>query len=117
MYKFKTDLNLSHLIKDELIQICIGENELIFNFHSNNSITILGEWSLINKECHEIDKCEEHSNRKAYYIHNLLGKKIEAYNIVNPSQLNLNFEGGYTLEIYDDSDQYESCLISPGIII
>ena len=116
MYNFDPNLNLSHLIGKTLIQIGIGENEIVFSFNNDQTILVSGKWEMM-EDNKLIDQSCEHSIRKSYMIHGVLGKAILSYEIVSKTQLNIELENSFLLKIYDDSIEYESCFISPDIII
>ena len=116
MYNFDPNLNLSHLVGKSLIQIGIGENEIVFSFENDQTIVVSGKWELMQDQTLIDQSCED-LERKSYVIHGLLGKEIISYKIISNTQLNIELNDSYQLTIYDDSTEYESCFISPNIII
>ena len=117
MYKFPSDLDLSHLIGCEVVQISHGPYNLSITLEPENHINIEGLWRLYDSSGRLVDEGNEQEKKDAYRIHQLLSHKIEQYKVVNPTTLALIFENKWKLELVDDSDQYESCSISPNIYI
>lgn len=117
MYKFPSDLDLSHLIGCEVVQISLAPYNLFIQLEPENHINIEGVWRLYDSSGNLVDEGNGQDEKDAYRIHRLLTHKIEQYIVVNPTTLALIFENKWKLEIVDDSDQYESCSISPNIYI
>lgn len=116
MYKF-TGLNIDHFIGDELIGVTIFSYTISLKFESNNIITILGKWSLVDQNNSTIDSGDAEKHNSSIKIHQLLQGKIKDYSIIKPEELRIKFSNGLSLVLYDDSDQYESCSFSPNIYI
>ena len=116
MYKF-TGLNIDHFIGDELAGVTIFPHTLSLQFESDNIITILSKWSIIDQNNSTIDSGDAEKHNSSMKIHRLLQSKIENYSIVEPEELHIKFSNGLSLVLYDDSDQYESCSFSPNIYI
>lgn len=117
MYKFPSDLDLSHLTGCEVVQVTHWPYTLVFSLESDNWINIEGAWRLLDEEGGVVDEGDEQEQKDAYRTHRLLGQKIRECIVVNPTTLAVVFENGWKLEILDDSEQYESCHISPDTCI
>ena len=117
MYRFTDDLELSHLLGCELIQVCIDPYNLFFNFEPQNQIHIEGRWRVLDSGGKVVDEGDHQTPKDAYRVHLLVGQKICQFRIPNPRLLVVVFDNRWTLEIHDDSDQYECCYISPNIYI
>jgi hypothetical protein len=103
------------------MQVCIGEGQVILNFHPSGYISIEGHWELLAADGQYLDSGQEHSTRDCYRIHAILGIPITSFRIDSPSSFTLLFQSGHSLTIYDSSSHYESCTVSlpnqPMIII
>lgn len=107
MNRIPKDLDLSPLCGLEVIQVAIGHNEVILQFHPTGTITLEGAWTLKDKEGGIVDQAMEHSQRDAWRIHKVIGRKILKFVIKDERRLDVHFEG-FVLEIEDDSDHYET---------
>ncbi len=117
MYKFSQDIDLSHLTGGEVVQVSHAQYSLVFCLEPNNQINIEGAWRILDRNGQVVDEGNEQEKKDAYRTHRLLGQKIQRCIAVNPTLLVVEFENGWKLEILDDSEQYESCHISPNIHI
>ncbi len=119
MYRF-TGVNIDHFIGAELIEVSIVQFNLLFSFETekqpNIHINIEGTWC-IEKDGQLFDEGDAQKHKESIKAHCLLGHKIISYKTPTPESLEIQFDGNSILTIYDNSDQYESCSISPHIII
>ena len=76
MNRIPQDLDLSPLSGLEVIQVAIGQNEVILQFHPVGAIRLEGAWMLKDKEGSLVDQSLEHSERDAWRIHKVIGRKI-----------------------------------------
>jgi hypothetical protein len=121
MYGVPSDLPLKCLCGSEVIQVCLGEAQVILHFHPAADITIEGHWELFAANGSILDSKQAHATRECYRLHAILGIPVVSFRIDSPAALTLMFQSGHTLTIYDGSSHYESCTISlpdhPMIII
>ncbi len=118
MYGFPEDLDLSHLLEGELIRISIDKYNLLFVFDApENTINIAGKWEIRNDKKEVVDYGIIEEEKESYKVHQLLGYKIKKYEVLSPKFLVLIFDNNWELEIVDNSEQYETCSISPDIYI
>jgi hypothetical protein len=75
-----------------------------------------GHWELADESGHIIDRAEPNSDRDAYRIHRLLGKKVASTRVDPPRSFTLHFNSGLRLQVFDDSEEFESFSIQPGDI-
>ena len=116
MYSFPEDLDLSHLIGGEVIEISKVPYNLAIHLDPENLINISGAWRLTDQSGKIIDEGDEQQNKEYYKIHRLLGKKLTATIVLNPTTLEIIFDSEWKLEIFDE-EEGESCHISPNIYI
>ena len=117
MYRFPEDLDLSHLVGCELVEVMHAPFNLYFGFEPENRINLTGKWRILDSSGQTVDEGKVEEPKDSYRVHLLLGHKIKKCVIVNPSLLAVQFESGWQLEIVDDSDENETCHISPNIYI
>ena len=121
MYGVPPDLALDVLHGAEIVQLCVGEHQIILNFHPSGYISMEGHWELRDSSEHILDSAQEHSQRDSYRLHVILNRPITAHILNPPDSFALIFDTGHKLTIYDSSEHYESCAIhlpdQPMIII
>ena len=112
MYGLPSTLDLSFLCGKTLLQICVGGADLILNFDGDVSITVTSSVGWTNaQKAHDV---YEDFSKAVSVVATLLNKPVVSSR-GNPSgTLTLEFLGGVTLELYDDSKQYESYVIKHG---
>lgn len=121
MYGVPSDIHLECLRDSEIVQVCIGEGQVILNFHPSGYISIEGHWELLEPDGRILDSGQEHSARDCFRLHRILGIPIKSFSLNAPSSFTLLFDSGHSLTIYDSSSHYESCTVclpnQPIIII
>jgi hypothetical protein len=114
MYGVPADLPLDKFVGSEICQIQIGRFQINFVLAGRGVITVMGRWELKDRSGNLIDSEVEHAERDCYRAHQIIDVPIEAFAIDPPRSFTLNFKSGHVLEIYDDSEQYESFWINFG---
>ena len=118
MYRFTSDLDLSHLKGGEVVEISIVPFNLLIRLEDpNNHINLCGKWRIRDSKGSTIDEGNLDKPKDSYRAHILLKKKIASWQIPNEALLSIIFEDGFVLDIIDDSDEYECCHISPDIYV
>ena len=118
MYGVPADLDLSHFQGGTCIQVAIGEHQIQFHFQPEATISIQGRWEVRDGEGQLVDQSAVHGERDKYRVHRILGQSVVDSSVSTPTSFALTFENNHVLEIFDDSEQYESCQLSPsGVII
>jgi hypothetical protein len=107
VHRFPPNLDLGPLLGLEVVQVAIGQNEVIVIFAPQGMMRLEGAWVLRDREGEEIDRSTEHSIRDAWRVPRLLGRKLSGFVLRDESTLVLSFDG-VRLEIEDDSDHYET---------
>lgn len=108
MHELNVDMDVSFFVGQTLIQACFGPHDLILNFNKDQSVT-LSIWSSI--ACVRVDgaiKRVSDFREEAEFILNLLDLSVVSAQVLPGDALRLSFENGMYVEIYDDSDRYES---------
>ena len=118
LYGVPVDLDLTHFHAASCIQVAIGEHQIQFHFHPSASVSVEGRWELRDGDGQVIDQSMEHIERPTYQIHRIVSQAVVDTFVKAPTSFGLVFNNNLTLEVFDDSTQYESCTISPtGVII
>lgn len=113
MYRLKKDLDLSFLENLELIQVCVGIFQVQFVFESDVVLSV--ENTFKHSSNGTVSEWRPNVVEAATSVLKLLGTTSKTIEAVNEQTLRLGFSNGDTLEMTDDSDQYESFTITaPG---
>jgi hypothetical protein len=118
MYKIDKSIDFTPLLDNELVQVCVSLTSIILvlanksNIHT--SITLQCQYK-IWKNGSILLSGHEGEVDKSKMLVCLLGKLIESISIIGSDKLRLNFSDNYSLDLIDDSDMYESFVISGEI--
>lgn len=91
----------------ELTQVCIGANEVILRFHPDSSITVFSLDRFYEDNDEFINDVLKNNIEKSVF-----GKKIEDFHIENKQIAYLTLSENYKIKLTDDSEQYESIVVS-----
>jgi hypothetical protein len=116
MYGVPSELDLSRLKRAALVQLCIGQYQVDFNFSPETSISVEGSWELRDAAGKLIDQIKRGTQADALHAQVLLGQTVDGFSVDAPRSFCLRFNSGHLLTIFDDSVQYESFSIQPGDI-
>lgn len=113
MYRFASDLNLDDLVGSEIQQMCLGPADVQFRFGSGTHIAVQSRATLAveGSVLSEWTATDGWSNHK---FQRMFDSQVKEYAVVNDRLLELRFMNGFTLQLHDDSDQFESLQIYPG---
>ncbi len=112
MYKLASKIDLD-IFKDKvLIQACFGENEIILSFDPNLSVLLTSSISCISAsgDVRRYKSLKESSTD----LVKMLGFSTKYATGNEAGTLTVKFENEEAIEIYDDSDQFESFIIKNG---
>lgn len=112
MYGLPSDLDLGFLVGPTLLQVCIGENEVILRFDGDISITI--ESRFLVRDLSGRETVFENAPPAAASLLDLLSDSIAEVLGQLDGTLRLSFAKGGILEVYDSSKDYESYQIQHG---
>jgi hypothetical protein len=113
VYGLKPDdiVYLSQLQHSKVIQICIGEHDLQFNFYPSdriNNISVGGRCELLDDTARVIDVWENGMRSRAFRFLDLPGQSVVELTIDTPNAFKLLFSNGQSLRLVDNSQHYES---------
>lgn len=110
LYRLPQDIDLSFLVGADLLQVCVGSNEVILNFSDDIRITMLSEF-LIREPGGEQKSCREVGDGVLFLI-GRLNEVITTAHRTNDGGLKIVFSSEAVLEISDQSDEFESFWIN-----
>lgn len=110
MYGLPAKVDLSFLRDATLIQICIGENEVVLNLDPNLSIMIASTIHLKDGEQRQL----EDSREQGTALLPLLGQSVTDVQGARDGTLRLAWDGGTVIEVLDSSKDFESYTIGNG---
>ena len=106
-------MDLSFLRDIELLQICVGRNEVILHFEPNIRLTVLSDFGVMAPGESPMVYQDPLSGAAALFP--LLNDKVDRVAVSDGGKrLALTFRSGTRLELMDTSDQYESFWIENG---
>ena len=108
MYGVPDNLQLERLVGHEFNFIGLGTWQVQFHISSLVAIHVEGRWELRDAADSLVDHAQEPAERDAYRLHRIIDVPIVRFSLDAPRSFTLYFESGYSLAIYDDSEQYES---------
>lgn len=118
MYGVPSDLPLDRFVGKDCTMIAISPFQIDFTFQEAGIISVFGRWELRDRSGRLIDQEYEPDDRDCYRVHRIFGSSVVRYELDAPASFTLHFENGYSLTIFDDSEQYESFSIQPdGIYV
>jgi hypothetical protein len=116
MYGLPSDPAIDVLKGQSLIQVCFGENDLFLNFSRNVSFEVFSSIGLgvdpgaISRSTDFLEVSQE--------LLRLLSVLVSDVSWANDGTISITFETGYVVELYDDSEQFESYTIKrPGGVV
>jgi hypothetical protein len=107
MYGVGADLDLNGIVGSYLGQICLGKFDVQFRFSEGTIIAAQCPVNVMRSEA-AISVFEKDGNWSNMQFRDLLNLEVKSYSVVNEQTLQITFEGDYSLQLTDDSDQYES---------
>jgi hypothetical protein len=109
MHRLPPDLDLSFFHGKTLLQVCIGQNEMILRFDGDVAVTVTSRIGFTDTR--ELRDTYEDFAKAAHAVLGLLHDVILQARGDSEGTLSLVFRSNKTLEFYDTSDRYESYLI------
>ena len=110
MYRLSKDTDLSFLLEAEMLQVCIGSQEVILNFDRRVRVTILSDFTVTPSGAPPT--VYQKAAIGGVALLPLLRDTIVAAAATEQGGLSLTFRSGTCLEVHDTSDQFESFWIS-----
>ncbi len=109
MYGLSKDVDLGFMCGKILLQVCVGVNEIILNFDEDMSITVTANYSQIKKtgEKNDFNACPD----GAIMLVGLLHRAIKDARGSPDGTLQMVFDNGESIVLYDNSQKYESYVI------
>jgi hypothetical protein len=110
MYGLPEKIDLNFLKGKSLLQVCIGQNEIILHFEDDESDSVsitIQSYIEVNSDIKEIEKFENIIEAGRACCESL-GQKITTIYPQTNGTLKLEFDSKNFIIIYDDSKKYES---------
>jgi hypothetical protein len=117
MYRLPSDPAIDVLKGQTLIQVCFGENDLFLNFSGNISFGIYSSVGLGTNADRVVKSCDFAGVSQD--LLRLLSVLVSNVNWAKDGRISITFETGYVVELYDDSEQFESYTIKKpdGVVV
>jgi hypothetical protein len=126
MHGLPRDIDLPFLDGKTLLQVCVGENELILNLEGKDfarvSITVTSPMGIVHPRIdpNHVTQNEEMFDRlpkAASAVSAFLGSSIRVVSHEESGLLILNFTNAGSIVLRDDSKSYESYIIKHGDVL
>ena len=112
MYGLPIDIDLGFFSARTLIQVCIGAHDLILNFDGGVSVTVMSCIGVAGFK--GTIRRHEDFRQAASVLVTLIDRTVASAQREGAGTLHLTFQGGGTLLIYDDTNEYESYVVTNG---
>jgi hypothetical protein len=112
VYGLPANVNLDFFRGQRLMQVCIGVNDCILHF--DNGLRILITSAVGWNESNGTYRRYEDFRQAASYLVGLLDRIVESAMDAGGGTLSIEFQWRRRLDIYDDSKQFESYVITCG---
>jgi hypothetical protein len=113
MYRISSDLDLRDIVGSEVQQIRLGRSDVQFVFGSGTTICVQSRVRLVERG-NTISEWDEEENWTSLDFQRLLMIEILRYAVPHDRLLEIHFAGELTLQLHDDSDQFETMQIYLG---
>jgi hypothetical protein len=111
VYGFSAGLDLRNIIGCNLSLLGLGEFDVQFNFGGSGiRFCIQGRICLLENG-RPISAWDDQTKWTSLSFQKLLNVTVKSYSVSNDRLLEINFENGLTLQLHDDSEQYEAMQI------
>jgi hypothetical protein len=110
MYRIAADLDLRDIVGSEIQQICLGRSDVQFRFGSGTTICVQSRVTLV-EHGRTVATWDEKENWTQLDFQKLLMIPVLGYSVPNERLLETHLTGDLTLQLHDDSDQFESMQI------
>lgn len=112
MYGLPVDFDPAVLRGEELVQVCVGQSDLILNFEPRLSILVTSAVAYAPAGGRPVTFASFPEAGRELLA--LLGDTVDTVSLLNGRTLQLHFRTGASLAIVDDSDRFESYTIKRG---
>ena len=119
MYKIDELIDFTPLLNNELVHVCISLVSVILVLSNKSyvltNITLQCKYKIWQNGSIILSGHGEKEVDKSKILVCLLGKYVESVDVIESDTLRLNFSDNYSLDLIDNSDMYESFVISGEI--
>ena len=116
MFGLDPNQSFEFLERTVLLQLCVGQNELIFRFDGDIELAVESELRIRNSR---FDQRFSKSIEAARVAIDFLGREVSAVKARPDGTLNVEFGTAMSIEVYDSSMYYESYTLTwpKGLIV
>lgn len=112
MYGLPDDFDPGVFVGRRLESITFAENVIVLTFSEGVTVSISG--TVFYQEAADTPRRRERPLTTHTSFVGAVGRTVEATDLKSPQELILRLEKGFSITLVDDSDEYESYLISLG---
>ena len=116
MYRMRKGFDASFLVGQQLLQVAIGVSDVIFNFDQGFRVLATTDFDVHFDGTSKSWSCGNPDS--AACVLSLIGQTVSAVQVINEALLRIAFSTGPSVDLKDDSDEFESFTISsPGAVL
>ena len=112
MYGLPSDFDPQIFVGRQMERVTFAVNVIAISFDNQLTVSVLG--SLPYRPAGELENLVDRPPALRTRLVSLVGRNVVAFDLKSPRELNLEFEGGASITLLDDSDSYECYLINTG---
>jgi hypothetical protein len=112
MYGLRSDFDPSVFVGHRLERVTFAENVILLVFSEALTVSISG--TVLYQDAADTSPKRERPPVAHTSLVGAVGRTVEATELKSPQELILRLEGGFSITLLDDSDEYECYLISVG---
>lgn len=112
MHGLPRQIDLDFFLGRSIIQVCVGENDLVLNFDNNLIVSISSRVGFTGSDSDWHEYIDFRLAAPGLFA--FLNKAVGSWEGSEDGTLKLRFEGDSLLAIYDDSSQFSSYIIKFG---
>jgi hypothetical protein len=123
MFGVPADLDLAPFVGLHLNHIGLGPHDLRLVFSNypkaDRVLQIESTWELRGPSGEVFDRADDAYGlrEEPLHFHRIIGREVTEQSVSAPDWIELGFDNGVRLRVYDDSPHYESFQIQPGDIV
>lgn len=110
MFRIPQNLDLSRIVGSDLNQVRLGRYDVQFIFDSKTTIAVESRVTVLEKDVAIADWNSER-NWNNLKFQQIVNATVVGYAVKDERTLEIRFSENLTLQLFDDSDQYESMQI------
>jgi hypothetical protein len=110
MYRFPLNLDLSRMVGSDLNQMRLGRYDVQFVFDSDVTIAVQSRITVLEND-EPIADWNSERNWSNLNFQKIVNATVAGCSVLDEQTLEIRFSENFAIQLFDDSDQYESMQI------